>query len=183
MASTESALVVARWFLAKAAAADADLSNLKLQKLLYYAQGRYLARTGRALFPEPIEAWDHGPVVSTVYHACKGYGSGPVGLDVLSGWSQAAIDREAERILDAVWAEEGSLAAWKLRQMTHREAPWRDSFDGSRHKVIPVDAIREYFSSQHAARNLSIEAAFAEWADESLQLADEFLPVSSKVEW
>jgi hypothetical protein len=56
------AMTIAKWFVAWAEAgdADADLSNLKLQKLLYYAQGHYLARTGTPLFPETIEA---GPTV------------------------------------------------------------------------------------------------------------------------
>jgi uncharacterized phage-associated protein len=39
------------------------ISNLKLQKLLYYAQGFYLAIYGKALFEEDIVAWEHGPVV------------------------------------------------------------------------------------------------------------------------
>lgn len=182
-ASTGSAFVVARWFIVKAAATDAELSNLKLQKLLYYAQGRYLARTGRPLFPQPIEAWDHGPVVSAVYHACKGHGSGSVDVDI-SSWSIGAIDREAERILDAVWAEEGGLAAWKLRQMTHHEPPWRDHYAvDSRHVVIPNDAILRFFRGQHLAPSLSIDEALAEWADESHQIAEDFLPDLDAAEW
>lgn len=55
---------------------DADsISNLKLQKLLYYAQGSYLALTNEPLFNENILAWKHGPVVNEVYQVYKKYGS------------------------------------------------------------------------------------------------------------
>jgi uncharacterized phage-associated protein len=46
---------------------DKDIDNDKLQKLLYFAQGRQLARTGKPLFDAPVEAWARGPVVKDVY--------------------------------------------------------------------------------------------------------------------
>ena len=61
---------IAKYFLAQADEEIGDLiSNLKLQKLVYYAQGFYLALHDEALFPEDIEAWTHGPVVPVLYHA------------------------------------------------------------------------------------------------------------------
>jgi uncharacterized phage-associated protein len=75
-----SALTIAKWFIAWAEAEEEELSNLKLQKLLYYAQGHHLARFGHALFEEPIQAWSHGPVVPGVYHEYKWAGAGPLTL-------------------------------------------------------------------------------------------------------
>lgn len=71
-----TALEVANWFLnyndEKMYSDGADyISNLKLQKLLYYAQGTFLAITNSPLFGDAIEAWMHGPVVPSVYHAYK----------------------------------------------------------------------------------------------------------------
>lgn len=43
------------------------VNNLKLQKILYYLQGRFLAEKGETLFNEPIEKWKYGPVVPSVY--------------------------------------------------------------------------------------------------------------------
>lgn len=39
------------------------IDPLKLQKLVYFAAGEYIALTGTPMFPEALEAWDHGPVV------------------------------------------------------------------------------------------------------------------------
>ena len=44
------------------------VTNLRLQKLLYFAQGWSLARYGKPLFDAPIEAWKFGPVVREVYN-------------------------------------------------------------------------------------------------------------------
>lgn len=91
------AIDVARYFLALADEEAGDLvSNLKLQKLLYYAQGFHLAMTGRPLFDEPIQAWMHGPVVPAVYHAFKVYGSGPIPVAEAVDENPTATDAETE---------------------------------------------------------------------------------------
>ena len=68
------ALTIAKWFIAWAEAEEEELSNLKLQKLLYYAQGHHLAERHAPVFTEPIQAWSHGPVVPPVYHEYKRFG-------------------------------------------------------------------------------------------------------------
>ena len=57
---------------------DDQISNLKLNKLLYYAQGTHLARTGKPLFENAIEAWQYGPVVPEVYQKYKACGKNPI---------------------------------------------------------------------------------------------------------
>lgn len=51
------------------------LTNLKLQKLLYYQQGYHLAAFGTPLFSEDVESWMYGPVVPSVYDVFSAYGS------------------------------------------------------------------------------------------------------------
>ena len=66
------AINVAKYFLLKSNPEIGDtISNLKLQKLLYLAQGFFLAIYGEPLFPEHIEAWTHGPVVPEIYRRFK----------------------------------------------------------------------------------------------------------------
>ena len=50
---------------------EGQVTNLSLNKLLYFAQGHSLAENGKPLFDEPIEAWQYGPVVPSVYHTFK----------------------------------------------------------------------------------------------------------------
>lgn len=178
---THRALDIAKWFVLEAEKRKAELSHLKLQKLLYYAQGHALATLGVPVFDAEIEAWDHGPVVVEVYRAFRDFGSENIPASVAASFSQDRIDREARRLLETVWSEEGSKAAWVLREKTHAEAPWKDAYvPGKRHVVISRESIREFFKDQHTAPSLSIDDAFAEWADESHDLAETFLPAADR---
>lgn len=137
---------VAQWFVAWAENIDAEISNLKVQKLLYYAQGKSLADRGVPLFDDPIEAWAHGPVVAEVYHELKKFGKNPIDPDVILGedfsWD---CFKDVEPILLATWDTYGSLAAWALRERTHRESPWRESFDETRSKTISIKQLEAFF--------------------------------------
>lgn len=147
--STHTAIGIAKWFVAWAEHIDAEVSNLKVQKLLYYAQGHYLAETGRPLFKDTIQAWAHGPVVPAVYHELKEYGSAPVDPDRFLGsefdWD-AYVD--VDKSLLKVWDKYGSFAAWALREKTHREPPWKTAFDEeSRNSKISTEEMAEFFAS------------------------------------
>src|SRR5579864_2329863 len=97
------ALTIAKWFIAWAEAEGDELSNLKLQKLLYYAQGHHMAAHGRPLFTEPIQAWSHGPVVPEVYHQFKAFGSSSIELPEDDPFTWAAVDPSTCRLLSKVW--------------------------------------------------------------------------------
>lgn len=145
--ATYTAMTIAKWFIAWAEdAEDTGLSNLKLQKLLYYAQGHHLASRGEPLFRDQLQAWSHGPVVPTVYHAFKDAGSGPITLADDDDFEWTDVDMETAQFLGKVWNTYGGIAAWRLRNMTHDEAPWREHFvDGERGLVIPEESLRMHF--------------------------------------
>jgi uncharacterized phage-associated protein len=67
-----SAIAVANWFIEQNRIAPSDLTHLKIQKMLYFAQGWHLAYFDVPLFEDPIEAWKYGPVVRPVYRALNG---------------------------------------------------------------------------------------------------------------
>jgi len=135
---------IAQYFLAKADEDAGDLmSNLKLQKLVYYTQGFSLALFDKPLFPERIEAWIHGPVVPALYHEYKGYGAGAIPPPPTLDFPKYA--QETRELLDEVYAVYGQFAAWKLRNMTHQEPPWCMTPEG---QEITHDALRVYFKTQ-----------------------------------
>jgi uncharacterized phage-associated protein len=146
MSAKYSAMTVAKWFVAWAEAEDADLSNLKLQKLLYYAQGHHLARTGTPLFHETIEAWSHGPVVPQVYRAFKEFESADIRLPGPDAFQWDQVDTETADFLILVWNTYGEFAAWRLRNMTHDEAPWKANFKPDEWNLeIPQKDLLDYF--------------------------------------
>jgi uncharacterized phage-associated protein len=133
---------VAQFFIMKGLENEEEgISNLKLQKLLYYAKGFYLAIFGSNLFPERLEAWTHGPVVPEIYHRYKLYGSNPI--NQLEYNSIEKFTKDQIDFLNEIWSVFGQYSAWKLRDMTHNEKPWTDhEADAS---VIKDDELRNYF--------------------------------------
>ena len=66
------ALVLANNFIVEAQNGNIkNLTPMKLQKLMYFTYGRYAAQTGRQLFSENFQAWQYGPVLSSVYQEFK----------------------------------------------------------------------------------------------------------------
>lgn len=144
-----SAIDSANYFLCQADEDIGDLiSNLKLQKLLYYAQGFHLAIYGSKLFPEDIRAWEHGPVVPEVYHKFKTYGSSAIPVPKGEEMDSSIFNsQQISELLDEVYTVYGQFSAWKLRNMTHDEAPWQET---PRDEVISPDKMQDYFKTQLA---------------------------------
>jgi uncharacterized phage-associated protein len=124
------AMTIAKWFIAWAEVSDDELSNMKLQKLLYYAQGHYLARHHAPLFEDPIQAWSHGPVVPKVYRAFKDFGSAAIELPDDDPFAWGDVDPETTDFLGKTWNTYGGFSAGRLRNMTHDELPWRKNWSG-----------------------------------------------------
>ena len=123
-----TALTVAKYFLALPDKDSGELiSNLKLQKLLYYAQGYHVAIHGinEPLFHEKLYAWKHGPVVKSVYNHFSNYGS----KALPSGELPTVFSSNTKLLLDDIHSVFGRFSAWALREMTHRESPWVDNYD------------------------------------------------------
>jgi uncharacterized phage-associated protein len=147
------AINVALFFLQLADAEDEPekLSHLRLQKLLYYAQGWSLALRDTVLFSDRIEAWAHGPVVPSVYPSFASYGNGVIPVEVFPFDSEEELEKDDRELIEAVWNAYKPYSALSLREMTHKEPPWRDargdSPPGERCKTeISVEAMKKYFS-------------------------------------
>ena len=136
---------VAKYFLAQSNEDAGDLiSNLKLQKLVYYAQGFSLALNDEPIFGEHIEAWMHGPVVPDLYQEYKSYGSNAIPPP--ADFTPAIFNRKELQLLEDVYAVYGQYSAWKLRQLTHSEQPWKDNYcEGVSSQRISLDEMQSYF--------------------------------------
>ena len=122
---------------------DCDLiSNMQLQKLVYFCQGYYLALQGKPLFNEPIEAWAHGPVCPKLYNTFKRYRSSPITMSIDP--DNIKLDEKEEAIINMVYGAYGQYSASRLRHITHAEGPWKTTALNS---VIPEKEMTQYFDS------------------------------------
>jgi len=146
MAAVVDVLDVANFFLI---ASDNEenqdgISNMKIQKLLYYAQGFHLALFDAPLFSSAIKAWTHGPVCPNVYHEYKKYGKNPI--PVPTKFSYKVFSKEQIDLLNEVYEVFGQFSAGKLRRMTHEEPTWENHESDA--SEIPLDELKEYFKTR-----------------------------------
>lgn len=140
-----AALTIAKYFLSLHDKDSGELiSNLKLQKLLYYAQGYYVALKGRGntLFAEKIYAWKHGPVVKAVYNHYASYKDGALPSEK----SPPSLDDSTKNFLNEIYSAYGRYSAWALGEITHREGPWLNNYKPAILDIeIPVSDLHAYF--------------------------------------
>ena len=137
---------VADYLIALAHQRGESVNNLKLQKLLYYAQAWHLALHDEPLFPEKFQAWISGPVIPRLYWKYKEFGI----RDIPVSESPPALCGTAISVLEEVAREYMPLDEYDLSEMTYREAPWawaRQGFDISEHCEVELDEhdMRCYF--------------------------------------
>ena len=121
------------------------LTNLKLQKLLYYQQGYHLAAFDTPLFEENVEAWMYGPVVPKVYSAYSEFGA--QSLPVESG-NPLTLNEEEEVLFSQVFDAYRDFSAIGLMNKTHQEKPWKDALPHDKGTVIPLESMKSFFKTQ-----------------------------------
>lgn len=119
------------------------ISNMKLQKMLYYMQGFHLAYFGTPLFDEEVEAWMYGPVVPSVYEHFQSYGNHGIEYsgDVI------ALTREEENLFNEVFRVYGAYSAIGLMNLTHNEMPWKSTRVG-KGNVIDRTKMQTFFKKR-----------------------------------
>ncbi|EJF77533.1 Uncharacterized phage-associated protein [Candidatus Bartonella washoeensis] len=152
---------IANFFLEKGREENIQISPMKLIKLVYLAYGWMLAATGERLFPDRIEAWQHGPVIPALYHEFKDWGrrfidcySRTVDLEtgeiLIPKIPKESADKYTVQLLEIVWNAYKNFEPWLLRKESHEEgSPWKRVYDVGQFSVkLKDDDIKEYFTQK-----------------------------------
>lgn len=157
------AMDIAKWFLFKNNSEQKEkiavnddyevyegITHLKLQKLLYNAQGVNLAINNEPLFEEPLEAWEHGPVVREVYDTFCIFGRNQIIVPVTEETNEIIrkieSDSKIKNILELVYENFSIYTAWQLREMSHtKNGPWDRT---QKNEIINLELIKEYFKKE-----------------------------------
>ena len=141
-----TALDVSEYFLKALSEPDQGdiISNLKLQKLLYYAQGIHSVRCDKPLFKDKIYHWQHGPVVKSVYNEYKQYTTQALSIPdkVKNLLKFSKEDKDSIRLTYNYY---GKYSAWLLSEKTHQEDPWKNTKQG---EVITKKTIKTFFKKE-----------------------------------
>ena len=118
------------------------ISNLKLQKVLYYVQAAFLIKN-ESLFIDQISAWRYGPVVEDVYYYFRINANRPIDEKVPNAYF-SEIDDESKKIIDNVVAAKIKYGAFALVNATHEEMPWQAAMKNGKSYIREKD-MKEYF--------------------------------------
>ena len=140
---------------------DYGISNLKLQKVLYFIQAYFLTKKKdhTPCFDEKIEAWDFGPVVPEAYLEYKQYGSGDIPtiesfimFDEDNVWNSkrvkfedTTISDDDKSLIDKVIDKFADYSATDLVSLTQKQSPWNDTYIPYQNKEITIGSIMKYF--------------------------------------
>lgn len=126
------------------------MTNLRLQKMLYFAQGWMMMRHGKPLFSDSIEAWQLGPVVPTCYNWYKGSGKNQLSAEMPP---RAAFTNDEYELLLDTWTELSKYSTSQLVSMTHEVgSPWDIVWNHSKERTITNEQIRAFFEYKHLPR-------------------------------
>jgi uncharacterized phage-associated protein len=122
-----SSIQIANYFIKKSIDTNKPVTQMKLQKLIYFAHGWSLALRNEPLINESIEAWKYGPVVPSIYQLFKTYGNNPI-VNLQKdyfGNTPVVSDLDTIDILDLVWDLYSDLSSIQLSNVTHEiDSPW-----------------------------------------------------------
>jgi uncharacterized phage-associated protein len=156
-----SALTIANYVIYFAKERQLEINNLKLQKILYFIQSRFLVEEGHSIFEDCIEKWKLGPVIPEVYHEFKGYGRSQideptsyieykeldgVGSFEIKEFKQDEIDLKIREILDNTIEKLLEFDTFDLVKRTHEHTSWKSSEEdinnGIQHIQYDVNEIK-----------------------------------------
>lgn len=124
-----------------------SLSNLKLQKLLYYCQaGHYKWDNQKLIIDVQFEAWRYGPSVPSVYEQFSKYGQNDIPACTNHNFDLLADEKET---IEAVWSQLKGLHDYSLVESSCQETPWLVSYKEGLNKIINDEVICEFFKEKN----------------------------------
>lgn len=148
------ASLIAYAFVKKGIAEGKPVTQMKLQKMVYFAHGYHLAKYGVPLIEEGFEAWRFGPVVPSIYHTYKLYGSGEIRDADLIATAEfhennlSSLSPTAWEAINYTWEATKDISAVRLSTWTHKAgSPWAEAFKPNVNSIpISNQKIGEYFT-------------------------------------
>ena len=143
------ASLIAKYIIAKENENNRIVSNLKLQKLLYFIQAEFLVSKNKPCFSDRIEAWDFGSVVPDVYNEYKVYGGAYIPAFFIE--KPYIIAKDDCELIDCILDECGKYSSNSLLKIIHNQMPWKKAYDNYKiygNNSITNESLIEFFSEK-----------------------------------
>lgn len=153
-----------------------EVTQLMLQKLLYFIQGESYALNGKPMFHENCQAWIHGPVYPEVYDMFRDFKYNPIEdarFAIFEG-VEDELTEEERRTIDLVVNTFGEYGGKVLERITHEETPWKLARKGyadniASNEPITKESIEVYYAEKNAKYDFSTEKGLKKYIRDILQ--------------
>lgn len=138
------AIVLSKYIVTKCMKDKKPISNLQLQKILYYIQVEFVRNRDCRVFIDDIEAWQFGPCVRSVYQKFCGSGSFPLRFEYENADNFNAEDK---KVIDGIIEEKRDKEPWDLVDDVHADGkPWSCVYQNGKgnKNIIPLEYIKKY---------------------------------------
>jgi len=143
-----TALDVAKLFLSWSDNNGDLITNLRIQKLLYYAQAWYLVNYNRRLFNDPIEAWEFGPVIRSVYKKYQAHKGEPIPYKT-NNKEENVFQPHQINFLTEFFRVFSNFSATALVSLSHSEAPWINAYEQGQNSTINTQEMKAFYKNQY----------------------------------
>ena len=128
-----------------------EITNLFLQKILYYVKAISELFEGKSIIMEPCEAWKFGPVFPSVYEKYREFGKQEIEISLSKEYVNGLLTKQEKQVTDYVMNTFGIYNAWFLKDLTHHEEPWIAarkglSEDDASRNLMDEEIISHYFA-------------------------------------
>lgn len=135
-----SALELSKYILKES---SKDLSNLELQKTLYFTELDYIKEFGEHLISDDFEAWQYGPVVREVYCEYRNYGANSIDRPEKETLSKKLKEKELGIINKSI-EKCNKESYWNLVEKSCKKgSAWEKSFKEDKKEIISKELIKE----------------------------------------
>lgn len=138
-----NALDIADYVIFKCISDNHPITNLQLQKILFFIQKEFLLKKGTEAFMNRMEAWQFGPVIPDVYYKYCGYGA----MEILQCKNTHEITDNDRKMIDNVISKKRIVNPWDLVEETHKKGgAWDLVFQDGIGNKMPInnDLIKRY---------------------------------------
>lgn len=136
-------LTISDYILRRCSDEGYTVSNLKLQKLLYFVQAEFLVTTGKPCFREKIVAWDFGPVIPEVYRKFCIFGSAHIPVSAVAN---PILSKETKELIDGIVFTCLPFSSSQLVEITQRQTPWLNAYIKGYGSEITNESILNFFA-------------------------------------
>lgn len=120
-----------------------NISNLRLQKILYFVQAQFIQSLNKPCFNDLFECWEYGPVIPKVYSKYKRNGS--LSIPSVKGVTNSVIEINDRILINKIIDQAAKINSFKLVEISHKQNPWKNNYKPKLNCEIPMEDMFKYF--------------------------------------